>query len=113
MPAISINKLAERQNWICQYCERRMTLRPPHLPARGTDATREHRIPKSRGGGPSNGNLIASCADCNQLKGDFTEWEFANAILACIDANMPIKRNVVGGGYTPLRHVLAATENLP
>jgi 5-methylcytosine-specific restriction endonuclease McrA len=47
-----------RDEWTCQYCGSRSNL------------TVDHVIPKSRGGGSSWDNIVASCAPCNRRKGD-------------------------------------------
>jgi len=48
-----------RDRWTCQYCgiER-------------TTLTVDHVIPRSKGGGSSWDNIVASCAPCNRRKGD-------------------------------------------
>ena len=47
-----------RDNWTCQYCGARSNL------------TVDHVIPRSKGGGSSWDNIVASCAPCNRRKGD-------------------------------------------
>jgi 5-methylcytosine-specific restriction endonuclease McrA len=47
-----------RDQWMCQYCGSR------------TNLTVDHVIPKSKGGGSSWDNIVASCAPCNRRKGD-------------------------------------------
>jgi 5-methylcytosine-specific restriction endonuclease McrA len=47
-----------RDEWTCQYCGSRSNL------------TVDHVIPKSKGGGSSWDNIVASCAPCNRRKGD-------------------------------------------
>jgi 5-methylcytosine-specific restriction endonuclease McrA len=47
-----------RDEWTCQYCGSRSNL------------TVDHVIPKSKGGGSSWENIVASCAQCNRRKGD-------------------------------------------
>ena len=53
-----------RDNWTCQYCGSRSNL------------TVDHVIPRSKGGGSSWENIVASCAPCNRRKGD----SFANQV---------------------------------
>jgi len=48
-----------RDGWACQYCGSRANL------------TVDHVIPRSKGGGSSWDNIVASCAPCNRRKGDF------------------------------------------
>ena len=47
-----------RDEWTCQYCGSR------------TNLTVDHVIPRSKGGGSSWDNIVASCAPCNRRKGD-------------------------------------------
>jgi 5-methylcytosine-specific restriction endonuclease McrA len=47
-----------RDEWTCQYCGSRSNL------------TVDHVVPKSKGGGSSWDNIVASCAPCNRRKGD-------------------------------------------
>ncbi len=47
-----------RDGWECQYCGARTSL------------TVDHVIPRSKGGGSSWENIVASCAPCNRRKGD-------------------------------------------
>jgi 5-methylcytosine-specific restriction endonuclease McrA len=47
-----------RDNWTCQYCGSRSNL------------TVDHVIPRSKGGGSTWDNIVASCAPCNRRKGD-------------------------------------------
>jgi 5-methylcytosine-specific restriction endonuclease McrA len=47
-----------RDGWQCQYCGARTAL------------TVDHVIPRSKGGGSSWDNIVASCAPCNRRKGD-------------------------------------------
>jgi 5-methylcytosine-specific restriction endonuclease McrA len=47
-----------RDSWTCQYCGSRANL------------TVDHVIPRSKGGGSSWENIVASCAPCNRRKGD-------------------------------------------
>jgi 5-methylcytosine-specific restriction endonuclease McrA len=47
-----------RDDWTCQYCGSRANL------------TVDHVIPRSKGGGSSWENIVASCAPCNRRKGN-------------------------------------------
>jgi 5-methylcytosine-specific restriction endonuclease McrA len=47
-----------RDGWTCQYCGSHSSL------------TVDHVIPKSKGGGSSWDNIVASCAPCNRRKGN-------------------------------------------
>lgn len=61
---------------ICPYCLK------PMLPE---EMTRDHVLPKSRGGKTEKGNIIIVCKHCNQEKGaltleEYKEWKRLNAI---------------------------------
>src|SRR6202167_6072008 len=47
-----------RDDWPCQYCGSRQQL------------TVDHVVPRSKGGGSTWDNIVASCAPCNRRKGD-------------------------------------------
>ena len=47
-----------RDGWMCQYCGSRTSL------------TVDHVIPRSKGGGSTWDNIVASCAPCNRRKAD-------------------------------------------
>jgi hypothetical protein len=98
-----------RQKGKCFYCERQM--KPPRLPFHGYDglaATREHRIPRSRGGGNGR-NVVLACADCNSLKGNLTETEFAVAVYLAEARGVNLKRNIPAGGFAPIKSSLLAS----
>lgn len=62
----------QRQNFACYWCGKHIDL---------TSATREHIIPRSRGGGDGDENIAMACFKCNQLKGNQTPEEFIRDIL--------------------------------
>jgi len=55
-----------RDRYTCQYCGQRF----PH------NLEVDHIIPRSRGGTTVPSNLVVSCRDCNQKKGNKTATEF-------------------------------------
>lgn len=55
-------------SFTCPYCLKTFPL---------TEGTRDHVIPKSRGGSSDPKNIVLSCAECNQKKGSLTDKEFA------------------------------------
>lgn len=61
-PAWSRRGVLARDGRRCGYCG-------------GAAATVDHILPRSRGGGNSWANTVASCADCNQRKADRTPAE--------------------------------------
>jgi 5-methylcytosine-specific restriction endonuclease McrA len=50
------------QDGLCFYC---------HIAVALDDATLDHFIPVSRGGGSRTRNLVMACKDCNGAKADF------------------------------------------
>jgi 5-methylcytosine-specific restriction endonuclease McrA len=62
-----VRRLAEAQNWRCAYCYLRLSFRT---------TTRDHVVPRSRGGSRGWANLVASCRWCNETKRDREVDEF-------------------------------------
>ena len=52
---------------LCTYCSARLSRR---------SVTRDHVIPRSRGGASSPDNLVPCCAPCNRQKSDKPLWRF-------------------------------------
>lgn len=84
----------------CHYCGcelvRRWTGRMP------TNAyTRDHMIPRSRGGKGLRGNTVPCCRRCNQRKGNMTASEFIRRFFAYPRAGLPAlgKRSVLEETY--------------
>lgn len=62
-------------------------------------ATLDHRVPRSRGGDNSAGNLVLACQGCNRTKGDMMPEEFLSAVAG--------GKIVIGGTPIPIpRHPL-------
>ena len=76
--------LAEAQNWRCAYCGGRMSwLRPGPC-----QVTREHVVPRSRGGGDEIENLVAACKACNEARNsDLDPYAFAEVRRAMVEAD--------------------------
>lgn len=55
-----------RDDFACQYCGVRVGMR---------SGTRDHVLPKSRGGADTLSNVVTACRDCNAKKGDRTPSE--------------------------------------
>jgi 5-methylcytosine-specific restriction endonuclease McrA len=53
----------------CAYCRRRIVRR---------QRTIDHKLPLSRGGGHTAGNLVMACRTCNGRKGNLTAAEFGH-----------------------------------
>lgn len=63
------NLILKRDKHTCQYCG-----------YRGDKITVDHVVPKSKGGGETWQNLVASCLDCNNSKDNKTPEEWAVAL---------------------------------
>ena len=68
--------LFNRDEWKCQYC---------HIELHWSSVTIDHVQPKSRGGGTTWRNCVASCKSCNKRKADKTPSE----------AGMPLRKSPV------------------
>jgi 5-methylcytosine-specific restriction endonuclease McrA len=75
-----------RDNYQCQYCLKK-------LPAK--ELTRDHVVPRSKGGGMTWENIVTACVDCNGSKGCQTPAE-ANMRLA----NKPERPRGLLGKYS-------------
>jgi len=64
--SLSRKNILLRDHYVCQYCGRTS-------PA--GELTMDHVIPRSRGGSSSWENLVASCIECNNRKGNRTPEE--------------------------------------
>lgn len=70
-----IARMCEAQGWKCAYCQRPMR-KKRHKDFCGQEATVDHVVPISRGGGNWKSNLVMACAKCNQDKDDMTGDEY-------------------------------------
>lgn len=61
-------RLFKTRDPICHYCKVELTLK---------DSTVDHKIPRSRGGGNEDENLVLCCHTCNQDKDDRTVPEYS------------------------------------
>ena len=60
-------KLAAAHAWRCWYCGCQLT--PPTSDASiKTQVTRDHVVPRSKGGSSRSANLVAACRGCNNAK---------------------------------------------
>ncbi|MBA3845839.1 MAG: HNH endonuclease [Planctomycetes bacterium] len=55
-----------RDGFVCQYCDARVSM---------STGTRDHVIPRSRGGADTLTNVVAACRACNARKADQTPTE--------------------------------------
>lgn len=62
-----------RDAFQCQYCGGRLSMHT---------ATRDHVIPRSRGGKDTLGNVVAACRSCNARKDDRTPQEAGMQLLS-------------------------------
>lgn len=59
-PPLSRTNILARDNFQCQYCAVSLT---------SAEATMDHVVPKSQGGGTSWTNIVCCCKKCNRKKG--------------------------------------------
>ena len=78
--------LMERDGYECHYCGRTLQLDGPLYP------TKDHIVPRHRGGSNRLGNLVLACQDCNSRKGA-ENWHYhcdrCNAARAWATARRP------------------------
>ncbi len=55
----------------------------------GKAESKDHRIPIARGGDNHPLNLVPSCKECNNLKGQRTPGEFLEALQALLKSDAP------------------------
>ena len=69
----AVAKLRRFHGRPCPYCAVPMEFGDPHSPRR---PTKDHLLPKARGGRGLHGNVLMVCGGCNVSKGDMTliEW---------------------------------------
>lgn len=72
-PPLTNAALFRRDQQLCLYCGRRFADR---------DLTRDHILPRSRGGRDTWLNVVTACRRCNQHKGRFTPEEWGVELLA-------------------------------
>lgn len=71
-----VTALIEAHGPHCHYCKRKVRLRVYGQDRRADDASLDHKIPKSKGGTNDDDNLILSCSECNNAKGDRSYEDF-------------------------------------
>ncbi|GGW87748.1 HNH endonuclease [Alteromonas halophila] len=91
--ALTNRYLFRRDNYLCLYCGQQF--RPSLL-------TRDHIIPRSRGGKDNWTNVATACSRCNHAKGAKTPEEANMALLA-----VPFRPNVYERFYLMNRRILA------
>lgn len=93
VPAVSNRLLFRRDCYLCMYCGDRCS--PEQL-------TRDHILPRSRGGSEKWTNLVTACRRCNQRKGNQTPEEANMPLLA-----VPFKPNKMEYLALANHHILA------
>jgi len=96
-PILSNAALFRRDRQICLYCGQRFSIR---------ELTRDHVVPRSRGGTDDWENVVSACLTCNQRKGSLNlaeaERRFGMRLLA-----VPYRPNRAEGLVLSNRHILA------
>lgn len=78
---IKIKTLWTEQNGKCYFCCNPMTLKKSdQKKLKASDATREHLIPKAKGGSNRAVNLKCSCYKCNKDRGDMCALEWMRIV---------------------------------
>ncbi len=72
-PGLTNRALFARDNYQCMYCGGRFTV---------SQLSRDHIVPRSRGGIDRWENVVAACLRCNQRKSDFLLSEISMDLLA-------------------------------
>jgi 5-methylcytosine-specific restriction endonuclease McrA len=62
--------LCKRQNGKCFWCRREITPKANHCLSDMTRPTVDHLVPRSKSGKNNVENLVASCSECNNKKGE-------------------------------------------
>ena len=73
IPALNNQKLFRRDHHMCAYCGKVM-----HV---GKKLTRDHIVPRSKGGEDTWMNVVACCVNCNQRKADRTPEQAGMQLL--------------------------------
>lgn len=68
-----LSEVYKRFKGRCYYCSVLTSLNDPYS---SNAATRDHLLPRSRGGTLISRNVVLACASCNQDKGDMTMREY-------------------------------------
>lgn len=63
--------MVRKADYRCSYCGDQFLL---------TDLHKEHKVPLSRGGSNTRGNIVPSCGPCNYRKGRLTAEEFLGSV---------------------------------
>jgi hypothetical protein len=69
-------RMAEAQNWRCCHCGARADIPRNRMP-KPWEATREHVVPRSKGGGDDDDNIVMACGRCNHDRGDLEPSSFS------------------------------------
>lgn len=93
VPALTNTSLFKRDGGMCMYCGH--TMNPHHL-------TRDHVIPKAKGGKDTWTNAVAACKRCNNHKADRTPEQAGMPLLA-----VPYTPNQYEFMYLTGRNILA------
>ncbi|MCB1810387.1 MAG: HNH endonuclease, partial [Candidatus Competibacteraceae bacterium] len=96
-PALSNAGLFRRDRYLCLYCGQRFSAR---------DLTRDHVVPRSRGGRDDWENVVSACKSCNQRKGNMSLAE-AERRLGMRLLAVPYRPNRAEGLVLANRHILA------
>lgn len=71
-------RLFNKQNGKCFYCERFVIMHPSYL---HNTLTRDHMVAKAKGGSRQPENIVGACFLCNSLKKEMSVEEFLKIIF--------------------------------
>lgn len=99
-PSDTLRRLAEAQNWRCAYCGVQVNV----IYGRNNPkkATRDHVVPKRKGGSNHYENMVMSCAGCNFAKDDFEANDFKMIRFALIQRGIWLP-----GTFLRAKHIAA------
>ena len=85
-PPLSRTNILARDGFECQYCGKSLNSR---------EATLDHVVPRSQGGGTNWTNLVTACAGCNRKKGGHTPAQ----------AGMKLRHEPLKPGWLPVLQI--------
>lgn len=91
MASKTLRILCELQGWKCFYCTRDIFLTGRHRDANAA-ATTDHRVPMAAGGDNRRSNLVASCRECNNNKGDMSVDEYREILPGILEKREATRR---------------------
>lgn len=95
-PALTNDGLFSRDNYLCMYCGGKFPI---------SMLTRDHVLPRSRGGGDDWENVVTACKPCNARKDNMTIKEAEKLDIRLLA--VPYRPNIAEGLILQNRNILA------